>query len=159
MANYEFTVISNYFKVKNPNEFLEIVQKLGYEESYYDENNNKICIASYEQCWSTEHIILIDKNINKCIGAIQECDYYCFDLEEYLQDINLECDTEDIVEVCLDKYIQSQLLENEYFAIKETGNEKLRYNVGYAEVITKNNIKWFSLDCLIEEYIQKELDK
>ena len=144
MANYEFTVISNWFKVKNPSEFLDTIQKLGYEGSYYDTSNDKVCIASYEQCWDNEHIVIIDNNTGNVIDTVQDCDLVGY--FDYGNNINL------------DKYIQNQLLDNEYVAVKETGNEKLRYNVGCAEVITKNNTKWFCLDNIIEEYIRKELN-
>lgn len=40
---------------------------------------------------------------------------------------------------------------------KEVGNEKLIYNIGVADVITKRTTKFFDLDSLVEKYI-KELD-
>ena len=48
MANYECTVISNYFRVKNPREVISVFQSLGYEESYLDTSNNTVILASYE---------------------------------------------------------------------------------------------------------------
>lgn len=158
MANYESTVISNYFRVKNPNEVLDVFKSLGYENSYFDTNDNTICLASYEQCWDSEHVVIVKKDNMQVIGAVNNCDYDFLDLKEYLEYKQADL-TEDSVKIIpLYEYIQYQLLDkNSYFAVKEIGNEKLRYNVGFAEVITKNSFKWFNLDMLIIECVEEEL--
>ena len=92
------------------------------------------------------------------IGAVQNCDYDFLDLKEYLEDLKNGLTEDDVKILPLYDYIQYQLLDkNTYFSVKETGNEKLRYNVAFAEVITKNSMKWFSLDTLIHEYIEEEM--
>ncbi len=158
MANYEFTVISNYFKVKNPQEVVEVLSKLGYEESC-NISNNAVCLASYETCWSDEHRVVIDKATKKMVAVINECDLDYFELDDaWISEMELiEYKLDDLKDVSVTEYIQHQLVPNSYFAVKEVGNEKLRYNIGYAEVITKNNVKWFNLDRLIETYITEEL--
>ena len=86
---------------------------------------------------------------------------YCddlFDLDEYLEVLYLFYIKDNVKIISLCEYIQYQLLDkNTYFAVKETGNEKLRYNIAHAEVVTKNSMKWFNLDTLILEYIEEEM--
>lgn len=158
MANYESVVISNYFRVKNPQEVVDVFKSLGYEESYFDTNDNTVILASYEQCWDSEHVVIIRKDNMQVVGEVQSCDYDFFDLDEYLEDLDLFYIKDNVKIISLCEYIQYQLLDkNTYFAVKETGNEKLRYNVAHAEVITKNSMKWFNLDTLILEYVEEEM--
>ena len=157
MANYEFTVISNDFKVKNPKEVYKVFDSLGYEYSTYTEDS--VALASYETCWDTDHVVLMDKKDKRVLNTVLSCDVDFFDLQEWLEDTLLDdeytCD--DIEQVSISDYIQYQLLDDSYCAIKEVGNEKLRYNIGVADVITKRTTKFFNLDSLVEKYI-KELD-
>ena len=157
MANYEFTVISNDFKVKNPKEVCGVFEGLGYEYSTY--TNDSVALASYETCWDTDHVVLMDKKDKRVLNTVLSCDIDFFDLQEWLEDTLLDdeytCD--DIEQVSISDYIQYQLLDDSYCAIKEVGNEKLRYNIGVADVITKRGNKFFNLDSLVEKYI-KELD-
>lgn len=157
MANYEFTVISNYFMVKNPSEVLDVFLRLGYEESYIDEQVETVCLSSYETCWDTDHLVLVTRKDKKVVGVIPSCDIDFYNLEEWLEETGLDYIVDDIEELSISDYIQYQLLDNSYCAIKEVGNEKLRYNIGVADVITKRTTKFFNLDSLIEKYI-KELD-
>ena len=157
MANYEFTVISNNFKVKHPEEVYEVFEKLGYECSTYNEDS--VVLASYETCWDTDHLVLVTRKDKEVVGVIQSCDIDFFDLEEWLKDRLLDdiYTFDDIEELSISDYIRYQLLDDSYCAIKEVGNEKLRYNIGVADVITKRTTKFFNLDSLVEKYI-KELD-
>ena len=158
MANYESVVISNYFRVKNPEEVMNVFYALGYEESYFNTNDNTVILASYEQCWDSEHVVIVRKDNMQVVGAVQNCDYDFLDLKEYLEDLENGLTEDDVKILPLYDYIQYQLLDkNTYFAVKETGNEILRYNVAHAEVITKNSMKWFNLDTLIHEYIEEEM--
>lgn len=158
MANYESVVISNYFRVKNPQKVVGVFKSLGYEESYFDTNDNTVILASYEQCWDSEHAVIVRKDNMQVVGTVQSCDYDFFDLDEYLEDLDLFYIKDNVKIISLCEYIQYQLLDkNTYFAVKETGNEKLRYNVAHAEVITKNSMKWFNLDTLIIEYVEEEM--
>ncbi len=158
MANYECVVISNYFRAKNPQEVVDVFCTLGYENSFCDTTDNTVILASYEQCWDSEHVVIVRKDNMEVIGAVQNCDYDFLDLKEYLEDLENGLTEDDVKILPLYDYIQYQLLDkNTYFAVKETGNEKLRYNVAHAEVITKNSMKWFNLDTLILEYIEEEM--
>lgn len=159
MANYVFTVIGNYFEVKNPQEVVEVLSELGYEESYCNKDNNTVCLASYENCWNDEHRVVIDRATKKMVAVINAYDLDDFELNDtWISEMELtEYKLDDLKDISITEYIQHQLVPNSYFAVKEVGNEKLRYNIGYAEVITKNNVKWFDLDRLIETYIAEEL--
>ena len=159
MANYVFTVISNYFEVKDSQEVAEVLSNLGYEESYCNKSNNTVCLASCENCWSDEHRVVIDRATKKMVAVINAYDLDDFELDDtWISEMELtEYKLDDLKDISITEYIQHQLVPNSYFAVKEVGNEKLRYNIGYAEVITKNNVKWFNLDMLIETYIAEEL--
>lgn len=154
MANYEFTVISNDFKVKKPQEVLEVFLRLGYEKSYCNPSNNTVCLASYEECWDSEHRVILDKN-NNILSVINSYEIELFDIKDFAEQYQININ--EIKTISITEYIQHQLIPNSYFAVKEVGNEKLRYNIGYAEVITKNNVKWFNLDRLIETYVTETL--
>ena len=156
MANYESVVISNDFKVKNPKEFFNVFNELGFEYTCIN-NDNTVCIASYEQCWDSEHVVVIEKQTKKFVGVITSWNIDCLSLEEWIELKKYNYKVEDLKEITVEEYIQTQLLDDSYCAIKETGNEKLRYNVGFAEVITKNNIKFFNLDQLVQLYVLEEL--
>ena len=155
MANYEFTVISNDFKVKNPKEVCKVFDNLGYEYSTYNESS--VALASYKTCWDIDHLVLVTRKDKKAIGVIPSCEVDFYNLEEWLEEKGLDYIADDIEELSISDYIQYQLLDDSYCAIKEVGNEKLRYNIGVADVITKRTTKFFDLDSLVEKYI-KELD-
>ena len=155
MANYEFTVISNDFKVKNPKEVCEVFEKLGYEYSTYNENS--VALASYETCWDTDHLVLVTKKDKEVVGVIPSYEEDFYNLEEWLEEKELDYIVDDIEELSISDYIQYQLLDDSYCVIKEVGNEKLRYNIGVADVITKRTTKFFNLDSLVEQYV-KSLD-
>ena len=155
MANYEFTVISNDFKVKNPKEVCKVFDSLGYE--YSTHNESSVALASYETCWDTDHLVLVTRKDKKVIGVIPSCEVDFYNLEEWLKEKELDYIVDDIEELSISDYIQYQLLDDSYCAIKEVGNEKLIYNIGVADVITKRTTKFFDLDILVEKYI-KELD-
>lgn len=155
MANYEFTVISNDFKVKNPKEVYKVFDSLGYE--YSTHNESSVALASYETCWDTDHLVLVTRKDKEVVGVIPSYEVDFYNLEEWLEEKELDYIVDDIEELSISDYIQYQLLDDSYCAIKEVGNEKLRYNIGVADVITKRSTKFFNLDSLVEKYI-KELD-
>ena len=70
---------------------------------------------------------------------------------------------EEFEEIELEEYVQSVLLDGEVFVLKETGNEGLRFNSGWAIIIhnTNNNkqgydVKTFDLDLLINDYLERK---
>lgn len=52
-----------------------------------------------------------------------------------------------------DEYLQSMLLDGQHVFLKETGNEGLRYNTGWALFINKKIIKGYNLDNFEEEML------
>ena len=173
MANYEFTVVSNEFNTKNNEEVASVFEDLGFEEVYSRENF--VFVGSEgQQAWSDDFCVVNEKATGKIIG-----DYYTYnsmyaDLQEFLNskisDITdeefakmsaeeLEAkqpNTEDYEEVPLDDYIQDMLLDGEAFVLKEVGNEKLRYNIGCALIITKNKVEFIDLDNKIRDFLKAE---
>lgn len=169
MANYEFCVCSDTFKIKEENR--ENVQRAisYFEESEVDSKGNAF-IGSYEQTLSDDLLVLIDKRTNKVIctfddgyssieDAIEE---YCDVIEEDLKKANIPSnfdeayDVEDFDTVPFAEYIQSVLVDGDYALIKEVGHEKLRYAVGCGLLITKKSIKWIDIDSIAMQYIEEE---
>ena len=46
------------------------------------------------------------------------------------------------------------LLDGQAFVMTEAGNEKLRYNNGWAIIITKDETKCFDITRLIDNYLE-----
>lgn len=54
--------------------------------------------------------------------------------------------------------LQKILPENEAFIVQEVGNEKLRYLIGEVTIVTKNEIKYLSVDEIARKEAKKMLD-
>ena len=168
MANYEFTVVSNEFKVKK-SQFENVKNALDcFDESYFNEETNTVKIASYDQDLSDDLVVLYDTRTKKVICSydsgywdktdkIEENGYQ---IEVYLKQAGIESEEEyneeDFEELDFSEYMQSVLEDNEHILIKETGNEKLRYNVACGILITKKSIQWLDLDRIAMDIVEKE---
>ena len=157
MADYIFTVISNEFSTKNNEEVAKVFQDLGFEESYA--KDDYVFVGSYgEQSWSDDFYVVKEKATGKVIGAYDGMYPELQGLEDLVADklsidVN-DVDTKDYEEILLRDYVQDMLLDNEAFVLQETGHEKLRYNSGWAIVITRSDIKSFDLCSMIDEYLR-----
>ena len=152
MANYESTLISNYFETKNNEKVLEVLLNLGFEETYIDKKQNKISIASYEATIDDSMYVVFNKQ-DEVVATYNDWTY-----EELNPEIlnALEDENDNTYSVLnIYEYLQSMLVENETIQVKEVGNEKLRYNSACGLVITKKDYKWFNLDSIMEEYAEK----
>lgn len=152
MANYESTLISNEFKTKNNEEVLKVLLDLGLEETYIT-SNEKVSIASYGQSMDDSMNVIIDKETEKAVTAYTDYTYENLDPEilKTLEDENIN----KYKEVSIYDYLKDMLLEGETIQIKETGNEKLRYNGAYGLVITQKSYQWFNLDDIMEKYAEE----
>ena len=158
MADYIFTITSRPVKTKDNKEFVRIFQQLGFEES--EVLGDTAFVGSYgEAYWDDDSMIVVQEIANgKIIGAYNPyCNVEC--LEEFLniEGIKLPENTEaeDLYEeIDIETYIKSMLLDGQAFILTEAGNEKLRYNNGWAIVITKDETKCFDITRLIDTYLE-----
>ena len=170
MANYEFVVCSDPFRVKE-----EAIKGMRtalnyFEESEVDSKGNCF-IGSYgEQSCADDLKVVIDKRTNKVLGTY-DSGYYSLedfieengaDIEEALAENNIvdtkeTYDIEDFQELDFADYIQQNLAEGEYVFIKEVGHEKLRYACAYGFLITKDKQVWIDIDRIADKVIKGEI--
>ena len=80
-----------------------------------------------------------------------------WDLSDLLVDRDMTGDDlANAEEVELVAYLQEMLLDDNFLAIKEIGNEKLRYTVACSCLITKTKEVWFNLNSCMEEELKKQ---
>ena len=151
MANFEFTSISNVFKTKDNKQVVKVFQNLGFEETY--ETENGVFIGSYSQQMLDDSMhVIFDKDDD--IVAVYD-DYTYENLDEEIIDKLEDEDDKTYCVLSAEEYLQNMLLDGEVVIYKEVGNEKLRYNSAFGLVISKYEIKAFSLDKLIEDYAEQ----
>lgn len=160
MANYEFAVATkNTFKVKNPEEVVNVFQGLGFEETYKD-NDGTIFIGGYDQMLNDDMVVYVDIKANKAVAIDRG-------FEELLSvDSGDEVDnTEDFEDETKYKamdsfeYLQEQLLDGEVASIVEAGSEKLVFVGACFVVVTKKGIEWRNTTQMIEEIVDNMLEK
>ena len=151
MANFEFTSISNVFKTKDNKQVIEVFQNLGFEETY--ETGNGVFIGSYNQQMLDDSMhVVLDKDDN----VVATYDDYTFEnLDDEVQNKLLDDNDKTYSVLTAEEYLQNMLLDGEVITYKEVGHEKLRYNSAFGLVISKYEIKAFSLDKLIEDYAEQ----
>ena len=165
MANYNFVVCSDSFRVKE--EAIEGMRTaLNYfEESEVDSRGNCF-IGSYgEQYISDDLKVVIDKRTNKVLGTY-DSGYWSLedfieengaDIEGSIVDTKETYDVEDFQELDFADYIQQNLAEGEHVFIKEVGHEKLRYACGCGFLITKDKQVWIELDHIADKVMKGEI--
>lgn len=160
MADYIYTVISRPVKTKNNEEFVRVFQDLGFEES--EVIGDTAYVGSYgEAYWDDDSMIVVrEKATGKVIGGYNP---YCNaeDLDMYLEQEGIELpedeDAEDLYEeIDIETYVKDMLLDGQAFVLSEAGHEKLRYNNGWAIVITKDKTEFFDITRLIDNFLQDE---
>lgn len=124
MANYYGITRTNYFSVKDPEEFEKLTAKIVDDEG--------------------EHAHMITKH---CDGV----EKYGFYTNGAMLGIEPEGIDEDDENYGFDQYdvamaIQKMLPKNDACIITEVGHEKARYLIGYAYVVTADDIKFISLE-------------
>lgn len=158
MADYIFTIISRPVKTKNNDEFVKVFLDLGFEESQVI--GDTAFVGSYgEAYWDDDSMIVVkEKATGKVIGGYNP---YCNaeDLDMYLNQEGIELpegkEAEDLYEeIDIETYIKSMLLDGQAFVMTEAGNEKLRYNNGWAIIITKDETKCFDITRLIDTFLE-----
>ena len=154
MADYIFTILSRPVKTKNNDEFVKVFLDLGFEESQVI--GDTAFVGSYgEAYWDDDSMIVVkDKATSKVIGGYNAYGGY-ETLEDFLEGHDIPKETVgDYEEIDIETYIKSMLLDGQAFVMTEAGNEKLRYNNGWAIIITKDETKCFDITRLIDNYLE-----
>ena len=154
MADYIFTITSRLVKTKDNAEFVKVFQDLGFEESCIIED----CafVGSYgEAYWDDDSMIVVrEKATGKVIGGYDSYST-CDCLSAYLETQGIAEKDEDLYEeIDIETYIKSMLLDGQAFVLTEAGNEKLRYNNGWAIIITKDETKCFDITRLVDTFLE-----
>ena len=154
MADYIFTILSRPVKTKDNSEFVRVFQGLGFEESQVI--GDTAFVGSYgEAYWDDDSMIVVkEKTTGKVIGGYNTYGGY-ETLEEFLEghDIPKEA-VESYEEIDIETYIKDMLLDGQAFVMTEAGAEKLRYNNGWAIIVTKDETKCFDITRLIDNYLE-----
>ena len=158
MADYIFTITSRPVKTKNNDEFVKVFLDLGFEES--EVLGDYAFVGSYgEAYWDDDSMIVVrEKATGKVMGGYNAytntedlemfLEYGCIELPEGTK-------AEDLYEeIDIETYIKSMLEDGQAFVLTEAGNEKLRYNNGWAIIITKDETKCFDITRLIDIYLE-----
>ena len=157
MADYIFTILSRPVKTKDNSEFVRVFQDLGFEES--EVIGDTAFVGSYgEAYWDDDSMIVVrEKATGKVIGAYNP---YCNaeDLYMYLNQEGIKLpedeEAEDLYEeIDVETYIKDMLLDGQAFVMTEAGHEKLRYNNGWAIIITKDETKCFDITRLVDIFL------
>lgn len=130
MANYIATARTNYFKVTDEDKYNEWFSKLLAEDIIQDFTETKE-----------------DGTILHGFGSYAHIDFtgYHFDDDEEIEK-----------EIDLIPELQELLPDGEAFIYLEAGNEKLRYVLGYALIVTNAEARGVNLNVVAEE-VAKEL--
>lgn len=143
MAEYLCATRTNYFHVTDEKKYQELlawVHGQDFEDfTTKDEEGNLLHgFGAYDSLLFLPPVT--EATCNACPDK-KECDRSIEDCE-YDQDDDFDGWA---------KELQTILPENEVFELMETGNEKLRYLVGYAVVVSKNEIKSISLSDWVDK--------
>lgn len=159
MANYVFAVASkNTFRVKNPEEVVNVFQRLGFEETYQCDDGS-IFIGGYEQMLG-DMLVYIDTKTNKAVAVdLGFEELISVDSGEIVD--NSEDFEDETKYKAMDsfEYLQEQLLDGEVAGIVEAGSEKLRFVGACLVVVTKKGIEWRNTGQIINELAKEMLEK
>ena len=127
MANYCCAVRTNYFHVKNSDAFRDFMKNVeGCEDK----------VDVWEKTDSNGDLVFGFG----CYGGISGY----FDHDEDITDDEADCDYEAAYDRFIDG-LKEHVAENDAVIIMESGNEKLRYLVGQAEIITSEKYDFVDL--------------
>lgn len=134
MANYTCTVTTNWFKVKDEQQFRNLMSRV-----YTPEDTIEVAEDKYDG----------QKRFSFC----------CYSTIDGLRNAITDDDDEDI-ECSYDEFIdglQACVADDDAIVIFEAGHEKLRYVTGICEVITSKDYKYANLNDLASEFARSML--
>lgn len=135
MAEYNCTVRTNYFRVKNPDTFRDFMAHV---------QGNESPIELWENTDDSGHPVFGFG----CYGSIFG----------YVEDADEEDEDADIAYDTFIDALSCHVAEDDAIIIFEAGNEKLRYVVGSATVITNKDVKYLNVQRLAVEMAGKLLN-
>lgn len=135
MANYNCTVRTNYFRVKNPDTFRDFMAHV---------QGNESPIELWKNTDDSGHPVFGFG----CYGSIFG----------YVEDADEEDEDADIAYDAFIDALSCHVAEDDAIIIFEAGNEKLRYVVGSATVITNKDVKYLNVQHLAVEMAGKLLN-
>lgn len=159
MANYEFAVATkDTFKVKNPEEVVNVFQGLGFEETYQC-NDGTVFIGGYDQTLGDDMVVYVDIKTNKAV-AIDRGFEELFSVDNGDKVDNPKDFEDETKYKAMDSfdYLQEQLLDGEVASIVEAGSEKLRFVGACFVVVTKKGIEWRNTSQMIDEIAKEMLE-
>lgn len=133
MANYCCAVRTNYFHVKDPDAFKELMK-------------NVACYEDNVSVWESKDEIGNTVFGFGCYGSILGFPVH---EEGDNEDDDYEYDDYDFDEFA--NRLSEIVADDDAIIIQESGNEKLRYLVGSATIITHNGIKYLDIDTIAAE--------
>lgn len=145
MANYESFYRTNYFKVKDADQFkkfMALASSCSEDLTVYENDNHD---GTYMICGYGEPSFYAE-NIRECFDTvpqeIKDKEPTPEEFEKFLKDNNIE-DSED--DIFFD-VLQALIAEDDAVIYKEAGHEKMRYIGVCVGVITTNKIAWVHVD-------------
>jgi len=159
MANYDSVVISNSFKVKDKEAVAKVLENAGFEVNI-DKSTDTVWFGGYNIIWDYDYLIALDKKDNAPVLVITDYPLHIEDIatdEDIIEALNEAGYTHNEVNfTSLGEYLQDQVLPDEHICVTETGNERLRYNIGATCLITKNELRTFNCQDAAEEYLVRK---
>ena len=154
--NYNAQVLSNTFRVKDPQLVMRLLGSAGFYTDDYKEGG--ICFYDNE-----DSAYLCDMNLVKYNGIpiVVQTDYnededFYYAIEEYAG-VKEEDVDEDLIEtVDFFDFLSTQLVDGDYVQVTEVGHEGLRYQAACGVVVTTKGHKWFDLNRLMKEYAEQD---
>lgn len=157
--NYDSVVISNYFKVKDKDEVIKVLENFNFE-THRDERTDTIWFGGYDVFWDYDCLVALDKKDGTLIFVMTEYPLHAEDIATDKDITNALSDAgytrDDVNIITLGEYLQDQVLPDEHILVTETGNEGLRYNVGATCLITKKELMTFSCQDAAESYLVRQ---
>ncbi|MCM1232411.1 MAG: hypothetical protein NC489_20000 [Ruminococcus flavefaciens] len=140
MANYESTVRTNYFHVKDAEKFRAVMRRVyGYEDT----------VELWEEKDKAGRIVFGFGAYGGISGILPVLDDENENGEYYDPD---SCSYDDFLEA-----LQQCVTDDDAVIILEPGNEKMRYVVGAATIITAKEIRYLDITGLAVEEASKML--
>lgn len=124
MANYCCAIRTNYFRVKDPEEFREFMKTVSACEdnvALWEETDSNGVLRFGFGCYSS---IL---GVPALDEEDEDYEYYEYDYDEFVTGLS------------------ERVAEDDAIIIMESGNEKLRYVIGTALVITSKETEYFDV--------------
>lgn len=134
MANYNATIRTNYFRVKDPDAFRKFMQTVAAEDTVHVWEGQK-------KAESGEEITLFGFGVYGSIYGVNAPNENNADGPEDDDDCDLDYDE-------FTAGLQKHVADDDAIILFEAGNEKLRYVCGSATIITSNEVRFADITAI-----------